>query len=80
MLVRRPSDSFDSSNVISKLSLRTLTVVKAPNQKLVIIASTCELLLIVGPLESTHLLLVSKKLSLKIMLSSEVAMQDALVS
>lgn len=57
-LVWIPSNSFDGSLMLTELSDGWLTV-KIPNHQFVVIRSTCKLLSIWGPFQSTNLLLMA---------------------
>ncbi len=80
VLMRRPSDGFDCSEVLAEFCLRLYAIGSAPYHKFVVITSGGQLLLIWAPFESTDLLLVTFKLSKEIILLSHISMQNGFIS
>ena len=80
VLVRRPSDGFDGSDMLAELCLGLTIVGFAPYHQFVVISSRGKLLLIWTPFEAANFLFVSFKLCKEVFLHSWIPMENALVS
>ena len=80
VLMRRPSDGFDCSEVLAEFCLRLYAIGSAPYHKFVVVASRGKLLLIWTPFEATNFLFMSFKLSKEVLLHSWISVKNALVS
>lgn len=80
MLVRRPRYRLHRSYMARELGLGCLAVVHAPEEELVVVAPRGKLLLVEAPLQPAYLLFMSEQLSLKIVLSPQISVKNALVS
>jgi len=78
--VRRPSDCLHCGDVVSELRSRSVAVVQAPHEELVVVASRGQLLFIVTPLEAADLLAMSYQLRLVVVPAADVPVEDTLVS
>ena len=80
MLMRRPSNCFNRSNMLAKFCLWCLTIMDTPKEKLIVISTRCKLLFIKAPLETAYLLLMTYQFFFKIILCSKISMQNCFVS
>ncbi len=77
--MRRPRDRLDRCQVTAKLACGLVRVMQGPNEKLVVISSGSELLLIIRPLESAYFLLMSLQTREEVILFPEISLENGLV-